>query len=104
VALTFDDGSNPLSTPELLDLLSLRRVNATFFVNGDKAARHPQIIREILARGHTIGNHTYRHDNFIMLHDIPPRGGNKSEDWFREVDRLLSGIEEGGPCPYAEGR
>jgi peptidoglycan-N-acetylglucosamine deacetylase len=67
VALTFDDGPDPVSTPKLLDLLARHRVTATFFVTGKNAVAHPGIIVEILSRGHTIGNHTYHHDNFIML-------------------------------------
>jgi len=67
VALTFDDGPNPDSTPFLLDLLDRHQAVATFFVNGRTARRHPHLIREIVARGHTIGNHSYSHDNFVMF-------------------------------------
>lgn len=67
VALTFDDGPDPVSTPRLLDLLTRHGVVATFFVTGRRATRHPEVIRQILSQGHTIGNHTYGHDNFIML-------------------------------------
>ncbi|MFH0727349.1 MAG: polysaccharide deacetylase family protein [Pseudomonadota bacterium] len=67
VALTFDDGPDPVSTPNLLDLLSRHSAVATFFVTGKNAAAHPGIIEAILSRGHTIGNHTHGHDNFIML-------------------------------------
>jgi peptidoglycan/xylan/chitin deacetylase (PgdA/CDA1 family) len=67
VALTFDDGPDPDSTPFLLDLLDRHQAAATFFVNGRTARRHPHLIREIVARGHTIGNHSYSHDNFVMF-------------------------------------
>lgn len=67
VALTFDDGPNPLSTPELLALLARHRVRATFFVNGHRVVQFPDLIRQIVSQGHTIGNHTYSHDNLIML-------------------------------------
>ena len=67
VALTFDDGPDPVSTPHLLRLLAKHRVPATFFVTGKNASRHPGLIHEIISAGHLIGNHTYRHDNFIML-------------------------------------
>ncbi len=67
VSITFDDGPDPATTPELLALLSEYRFKATFFVAGEKAAAHPDIIREIVRQGHTIGNHTYSHDPFIML-------------------------------------
>ena len=67
VALTFDDGPDPVVTPRLLDLLAAHSVPATFFVTGMKAERHPEVIREILASGHTIGNHSYSHSPFLML-------------------------------------
>jgi peptidoglycan/xylan/chitin deacetylase (PgdA/CDA1 family)/2-polyprenyl-3-methyl-5-hydroxy-6-metoxy-1,4-benzoquinol methylase len=67
VALTFDDGPDPAVTPLLLDLLDLHSVSATFFVTGDRAARHPLLLREILSRGHAIGNHSYHHFPFLML-------------------------------------
>ena len=70
VALTFDDGPDPEVTPLLLDLLDLHSVSATFFVTGERAARHPSIIRDILSRGHTIGNHSYHHFPFLMLKGI----------------------------------
>ncbi len=67
VALTFDDGPNPISTPPLLDLLTRHGVSATFFVNGHRAEQFPDLIRRIISHGHTIGNHTYTHDNLIMF-------------------------------------
>jgi peptidoglycan/xylan/chitin deacetylase (PgdA/CDA1 family)/SAM-dependent methyltransferase len=67
VALTFDDGPDPEVTPLLLDLLDRDSVPATFFVTGERAARHPSIIRDILSRGHAIGNHSYHHFPFLML-------------------------------------
>ncbi len=66
VALTFDDGPDPVSTPRILSLLEKHNKKATFFVNGQRALSHPQIVAAILSRGHTIGNHSHRHDNFIM--------------------------------------
>lgn len=67
VALTFDDGPSPDSTPLLLELLARYRLTATFFVVGEKAARHPALIAEILAHGHSIGNHSFQHDYLLML-------------------------------------
>lgn len=67
VAMTFDDGPDPSSTPDILNLLAKYRVSATFYINGHRAERYPHLIREIVSQGHTIGNHTYSHDNFIML-------------------------------------
>jgi peptidoglycan/xylan/chitin deacetylase (PgdA/CDA1 family) len=67
VALTFDDGPDPELTPRLLGLLARHRLPATFFVAGAKAEAHPDVIREILQQGHTLGNHSYRHDPLLML-------------------------------------
>ena len=67
VALTFDDGPAQSTTRQIIDLLDKYSVKATFFVSGANALSHPEIIREIIARGHTIGNHSFHHNPFVML-------------------------------------
>jgi peptidoglycan/xylan/chitin deacetylase (PgdA/CDA1 family) len=67
VSLTFDDGPDPDATPKLLRLLAARGARATFFLIGDRAARHPDLAREILAEGHEVGNHTWHHKNAWFL-------------------------------------
>jgi peptidoglycan/xylan/chitin deacetylase (PgdA/CDA1 family) len=67
VALTFDDGPSPVSTPIILDLLAHHDLQATFFVVGEKAAAYPHLVKDILDQGHTIGNHSWNHDFFLML-------------------------------------
>lgn len=67
VALTFDDGPTQPVTKQILDLLDKYSVSATFFVTGVNAARFPEIIGEIIARGHTIGNHSFHHYPFLMF-------------------------------------
>jgi peptidoglycan/xylan/chitin deacetylase (PgdA/CDA1 family) len=59
VALTFEEGPNPGSTPALLDLLERLGAPASFFVVGERAERHPGLVSGAAARGHAIGNHTY---------------------------------------------
>ena len=61
VALTFDDGPSPELTPKVLDLLATRGMRATFFCVAAKAARHPELMREIALRGHEVGNHSHFH-------------------------------------------
>jgi cellulose synthase/poly-beta-1,6-N-acetylglucosamine synthase-like glycosyltransferase/peptidoglycan/xylan/chitin deacetylase (PgdA/CDA1 family) len=61
VALTFDDGPDPVWTPQLLDVLARERVPATFFVVGTRAARSPGLVRAELRGGHEVGNHTWSH-------------------------------------------
>lgn len=67
VALTFDDGPDPDVIFLLLDLLERYEISATFFVIGKKAEGNPALVREILLRGHAIGNHSSRHDPLLML-------------------------------------
>lgn len=65
-ALTFDDGPNAL-TPQYLELLDDLGVPATFFLNGENAARHPDLVREYLRRGHQVANHGFDHTRFTKL-------------------------------------
>lgn len=67
VALTFDDGPNPEYTPKLLDGLSQRQVQVTFFVLGEEAESYPKLIQRAAAQGHLIGVHAYRHVNLRQL-------------------------------------
>src|ERR1035441_175644 len=61
VALTFDDGPDPVDTPKLLDLLREKGVKATFFVVGKRADQYPEIVRRAWAEGHLVANHTWSH-------------------------------------------
>ena len=61
IAITFDDGPNPETTPKLLKLLKQRGIHATFFVLGSRAAQSPEILRQMVAEGHEIGNHSWSH-------------------------------------------
>lgn len=61
IALTFDDGPHPYYTEQLLDGLKERGVHVTFFVTGEHANLHPDIIKRMYEEGHLIGNHTYSH-------------------------------------------
>jgi peptidoglycan-N-acetylglucosamine deacetylase len=63
VALTFDDGPDPIWTPRILDILRRERVPATFFVVGENAVAEPDLLRRTIAEGHEIGNHTFTHPN-----------------------------------------
>src|SRR5581483_8540438 len=70
VALTFDDGPDPVVTPRLLDLLVQRGARATFFVLTERATARPDLIRRMLAEGHEVALHFDRHDRIT---DLPPR-------------------------------
>ncbi len=61
VALTFDDGPDADATPEILDVLEAERVTATFFMVGEQVEAHPDIAREVVARGHAVQAHCWDH-------------------------------------------
>lgn len=67
IALTIDDGPDPLVTPQVLDILDQHHARATFFCIGEKAARYPDLCRDIARRGHTIENHTQHHSHYFAL-------------------------------------
>jgi peptidoglycan/xylan/chitin deacetylase (PgdA/CDA1 family) len=68
VALTFDDGPDPATTPRVLELLEAQGARASFFCVGRKAERHPALVAEIARRGHLVENHSFSHSNgFCML-------------------------------------
>lgn len=67
VAITFDDGPDPIYTPEILDILEEKNVKATFFLVGKNVETYPEIARRIAREGHSIGNHTYSHRSLIPL-------------------------------------
>lgn len=85
VALTFDDGPHPSYTEQLLDGLKKRGVKATFFVTGEHASLHPDIIERMDEEGHLIGNHTYSH--------MQLNAGN-IEEYKNELIRTNEVIEE----------
>ena len=63
VALTFDDGPDPVYTKQILDIMKSRNVPGSFFVVGALAAKHPDLLRRLYTEGHDIGNHTFTHVN-----------------------------------------
>lgn len=63
VYLTFDDGPHPTATPFVLQQLEQYNAKATFFCIGKNVAAHPDIYAELIAQGHTVGNHTHNHLN-----------------------------------------
>jgi len=69
IAMTFDDGPSPETTPRLLDILKQRNIKATFFMIGQNAERNPAIVKRILAEGHEIGNHSWTHPQLSKLSD-----------------------------------
>ncbi len=70
VSLTFDDGPNPYGTLEVLNILDKFNVKGSFFLIGKYIDMHPEIVREIVKRGHFVGNHTYSHEPPIKIEDF----------------------------------
>ncbi|MFD8750788.1 polysaccharide deacetylase family protein [Kitasatospora sp. NPDC059577] len=73
VALTIDDGPDPRYTPTVLALLQQYGIRATFFLIGESAVEHPELVREIADRGHHIANHTWTHPDLRNLSDAKVR-------------------------------
>lgn len=65
IYLTFDDGPHPDITPFVLDQLKMHNIKATFFCVADNVIKYPSIYNRIIAEGHQIGNHTFRHENAL---------------------------------------
>jgi peptidoglycan/xylan/chitin deacetylase (PgdA/CDA1 family) len=84
VALTFDDGPDPITTPLLLERLAAHHAPATFFVTGRRAAAHPELIQAILSAGHTLGNHSFSHDTLAAF-----KGSRRIFAEIAETQRLL---------------
>lgn len=86
VILTFDDGPDPRYTPHILEILRRHQVKACFFINGAKARAHPDIIQQITAAGHEIGNHGFRHKAAWLL------GPRATVREFGETSRALEAL------------
>ena len=92
VWLTIDDGPDPEDTPRLLGLLAAHRAHATFFVIGENAARHPGLIRAIVAGGHEVAHHTQTHPVGSFWCASPAR-------LARELDDALKALAAAGVSP-----
>lgn len=66
VALTFDDGPTPDKTNQILQILAEQQIPATFFLIGQEVQQHPYLVRQILAAGHQVGNHSFSHQRMIF--------------------------------------
>jgi peptidoglycan/xylan/chitin deacetylase (PgdA/CDA1 family) len=89
VALTFDDGPDPTYTPQMLAMLRKNQVKATFCLVGVQVQQFPQLVRDIVADGHTLCNHTWKHD--LKL-------GTRGEDAIRaDLQRTSDAITAAAP-------
>lgn len=87
--LTFDDGPIPEVTPWVLEMLKQYEAKATFFCVGDNIRKHPCVFNEVLAGGHSLGNHTFHHlngwstDNIRYFHDVRQGARAVKTEFFR---------------------
>ncbi len=97
IIFTFDDGPNPVTTPEVLDILAAHHIKAVFFLVGKQVVNEnkavPKIIERILAEGHVIANHTWGHADLCRLKD--------EDKAVREIDQGKAVIERVAGIPVA---
>lgn len=94
VVLTFDDGPWPNNTRAVLDALDEHCTKATFFIIGKHALWHPDILKEVAAKGHTVGSHTWSHANLRKM---------KAAKAKEEIEKGLSAVKLGlgaAPAPF----
>jgi peptidoglycan/xylan/chitin deacetylase (PgdA/CDA1 family) len=85
VVLTFDDGPSPVTDPEVLAALAHECVRATFFLVGKAAAEHPDLVKRIAAEGHTVGHHSWSHNNMQQMSPVEAAG---------EIDKGIEAVEQ----------
>ena len=90
VALTIDDGPEPEITPAVLDLLDAAGARATFFCIAANAQRHPELVREIVRRGHSVENHSHVHSHRFSL--LGPRGLAREIEAAQSVLSDVTGV------------
>ncbi|WP_018351412.1 polysaccharide deacetylase family protein [Longispora albida] len=95
VALTFDDGPDPVNTPRLLDILKQHDVKATFCVVGFRARDHPDLVRRIAAEGHALCNHSWQH-----LFDLAQRGADYIRADLQRTNDAIHNAVPGVPIRY----
>jgi peptidoglycan/xylan/chitin deacetylase (PgdA/CDA1 family) len=94
--LTFDDGPDTVSTPQLLDILARHNIRVLFFCNGNAAEKNPDLMKLIISRGHLIGNHGYSHldgwrtDSKKYIEDVRKASVFTSDKIFRPPYGRLS--------------
>jgi len=83
-ALTFDDGPHPEFTLRVLGLLEQYQAHATFFMIGDSAKKHPDIVKQVADAGHAIGNHSLNHPSFLSI------SGSERRKQIRSCERTIA--------------
>ncbi len=87
IGLSFDDGPDPVATPRVLAILERAGVRATFFVTGEAAAAHPELVCALVAAGHEVASHGYRHRH-ALFQRWPLAGYFDTRKAVRELEAL----------------
>jgi peptidoglycan/xylan/chitin deacetylase (PgdA/CDA1 family) len=90
VVLTFDDGPWPATDKKVLAALARECVRATFFLIGKPASEHPDLVRRIAAAGHTVGHHTWSHNNLKYM--SPENAAGEIDKGIAAVEQALHGV------------
>lgn len=96
VALSFDDGPDPEVTPRVLDALAQAGAHASFFVIGRSLAAHPELARRIVAEGHALGNHSWRHSRWQNFYPF----GKSLREIERGEQAIAAVTGDSLPPPY----
>lgn len=84
IAITFDDGPLPVMTQRVLEILKVHKATAAFFCIGQRVAKNPEIVKQISAEGHIIGNHSFFHGKLFDL-----QSSKKMKDELEQTDRVI---------------
>ena len=102
IALTFDDGPDPNFTPIVLEILKQHQITATFFVVGQQAEQHPELIKKAIQQGCEVENHTYTHpdvskynrlqiqDEIVKTHTLIEKITKQTPHYFRPPKKLYN--------------
>lgn len=111
IALTFDDGPWPQSTPAVLDILKKNNIKATFFIVGQMLKEHPDMGKRVVAEGHVIANHTWHHWYHYMNPQAAAFEIDNTSNLIYQVTgvrtslfRPPGGIKTNGPYAYAKNQ
>ncbi|MEY2196318.1 polysaccharide deacetylase family protein [Neobacillus sp. BF23-41] len=86
VVLTFDDGPDPTYTPQILDILDKNHIKGSFFIIGENALQHPELVNKMYKKGHEIGNHTFTHPDVASITPFQTRMElNANQRLFQEI-------------------
>lgn len=95
IALTFDDGPHPQSTPTLLEVLNQHNIKAAFFCTGKNAETNPDIVAKIVSSGNVIGNHSYGHSKFFDL-----LSARKMQNEILDTNKVIKSITGKNPLLF----